>query len=411
MSSSSRHIEARITGLVDGLGRSTNISRENTRTPQASSSNTIGSLLEKKSNVPGFNAMRFFAASAVLLSHSFGAAENRQSEEPLRYLTSKLELGTLAVCIFFFISGFVITQSCLKSRTSGSYLLKRAARIMPGLILVTLFCALCIGPLMTSYSLSEYFRDPKFYKFYLNCLFVLTGELPGVFEHNPSGNHINVSLWSLRHEVLCYIIIFLVVLTNRFSRVLVTGLTLGLVILAYPACASFVAERLQNVRSAMSLKLDIPYLFSQGIFVIPFFFVGSFFYYVRDRIAVNLAGFVVSLIAILVIILYGEIFPLFPFALGYAVIYLAFRNTLISELFKENDYSYGIYIFAFPMQQTLVALFPVNMTWWQNALLAYPPVLFLAVLSWHLVERPSLRCARALDKKVVQPSKCTSACA
>lgn len=78
---------------------------------------------------------------------------------------------------------------------------------------------------------------------------------------------------------------------------------------------------------------------------------------------------------------------------------MASRNTLISELFKENDYSYGIYIFAFPMQQTLVALFLVNMTWWQNALLAYPLVLFLAVLSWHFGRASEFMVCGALDKK------------
>ena len=368
--------------------------------PQA---DTIGRLLEKhRGNVPGFNAMRFFAASAVLLSHSFGAAENRQSEEPLRYLTSKLELGSLAVFIFFLISGFVITQSCLKSKSSRSYLLRRAARIMPGLILVTLFCAFFIGPLVTSLSLAQYFRDPKFYNFFQNFAFVLRGELPGAFEHNPSGDHVNVSLWTLRYEVLCYVVILLViVLAKRFSFALVAGLAAGLVILGYPAYTAFATEQLEHLRSTISLKLDIPYIFSQGMSVIPFFFVGSLFYSARDRIPMTFGGFVASVVAMFAIIRYGQIFPLFPFALGYAITYLAFCNNPVFDRFKENDYSYGIYIFAFPIQQTIVTFFPTGMTWWANTMLAYPIVLGLAALSWHFVERPSLRYARDLDKKMV----------
>jgi peptidoglycan/LPS O-acetylase OafA/YrhL len=369
-------------------------------TPEA---NTIGSLLEKhRGNVPGFNAVRFFAASAVLLSHSFGAAENREFEEPLRYLTSKLNLGNLAVFIFFLLSGFVITQSCLKSKSSGFYLLKRAARIMPGLILVTVFCALFIGPLVTSFSLAQYFRDPKFYKFFLNCLFVFRGELPGAFEHNPSGDYVNISLWTLRYEALCYVVILLViVLTKRFSSLLVAGLAAGLVILAYPTYSAFVTEELQHLRSTISLKLDIPYIFSQGMSVIPFFFVGSLFYYGRDRIPISFASFVASVATMVAIILYGEIFPLFPFALGYAIIYLAFCNNPVFDRFKKSDYSYGIYIFAFPIQQTVVTFFSTGMTWWANVLLAYPIVLCLAALSWHFVERPSLHYARGLEKRMV----------
>jgi peptidoglycan/LPS O-acetylase OafA/YrhL len=81
---------------------------------------------------------------------------------------------------------------------------------------------------------------------------------------------------------------------------------------------------------------------------------------------------------------------------------MAFSNNRFFKLFSTNDYSYGIYIFAFPIQQTIVTLFHGEMTWWQNALSAYPIVLCVAALSWHFVERPSLRYGRNLDKKVIQ---------
>jgi len=355
--------------------------------------NSIGNLLEKhRGDVPGFSAMRFVAASLVVLSHSFGVAENREYDEPLRYLTSKLNLGNLAVFTFFLISGFVITQSCLKSKTSGSYLLKRAARLLPGLILVTLFCAFLIGPMVTSFSLARYFHDQKFYEFFLNCLFMLRSELPGVFEHNPSGDHVNVALWTLRHEVFCYVTILLViVLMGRFSKFFVAALAAGLVILAIPTCVAFATDEMRHLGSALSVKVDIGYIFAQGMTVIPFFFVGSLLYYFRDYIPVSFAGFVISVIAMVAIIRYTNIFPLLPFALGYATIYLGFSSNSVFEYFRANDYSYGIYIFAFPIQQTLVTFFPTGMTWWANVLLAYPVVLCLAALSWHFIERPSLR--------------------
>lgn len=364
---------------------------------------TIGDMLaERQGQVPGFNAMRFVAASAVLVSHSFGAAENRQSQEPLRQLTSVLELGTLSVFIFFFISGFVITQSCTRSASSRSYLLKRIARIMPGLILVTLVCALLLGPAMTSYSLTEYFTDQKFYQFYLNCSFILKGQLPGVFENNPSGDHVNVSLWTLRHEVFCYILILLVVATGRLSWLLVSVLALALPLVAYPPIVAAVARYLEHVRSAMSLSVNIPYLFRESMHIIPFFFVGSLFFYIRDYIVMNRVCLVISLIVMFAVVLLGGIFPIFPFVLGYVILYAGFSDNRFFALFKRNDYSYGIYIFAFPVQQTLVALSPNGMTWWENTLLAYPIVLCLAALSWHFVERPSLQFAKSLDKKAVQ---------
>src|SRR5262249_14618491 len=79
------------------------------------------------------------------------------------------------------------------------------------------------------------------------------------------------------------------------------------------------------------------------------------------------------------------------FALGYATIYVGFCSNSVFERFRANDYSYGIYIFSFPIQQTMVTFFPTGMTWWANVLLAYPIVLCVAALSWHFIERPSLR--------------------
>jgi len=361
--------------------------------------NTIANLLaECRGHIPGFDAMRFLAASAVLLSHSFGAAENRQLSEPLRYLTSVLELGTLAVFIFFFVSGFVVTQSCATSTSVGSYLLKRTARIIPGLILVTSVCALLIGPAMTTLPLKQYFTDQGLYKFYLNCVFVLKGELPGVFQGNPSGDHVNVSLWTLRHEVLCYIIILFVVATGRVSFFFVSILAFGLAVVACTPAVAAVTQQLEHVASLIPLRVNITYLFNESIHVIPFFFVGALCYYARNRIVINAAGALVCLIVLVGLVYYGAIFPLFPFALGYVIMYIGFCDNRFFALFRKNDYSYGIYIFAFPIQQTLVALAPGGMTWWQNTLLAYPIVLCLAILSWHFVERPCLRVARNWDK-------------
>ncbi|SDG38292.1 Peptidoglycan/LPS O-acetylase OafA/YrhL, contains acyltransferase and SGNH-hydrolase domains [Bradyrhizobium sp. Rc2d] len=368
------------------------------------SGTTIGVLLDQwKGKVPGFNAMRFIAASAVLFSHSFGAGENRQHDEWIRQLTGKFELGTLGVYVFFFISGFVITQSCLRSN-ARSFLIKRIARIMPGLVLVTAFSALVLGPLLTTLPLRDYFHDPKFSKFFLNCLFVLTGELPGLFVGNPSGDWVNVSLWTLRFEVMCYLVVLVtILLLKKSSPLAIAVLALGLVALGYPTCMTAAIEPIAYLRSSLSIKIDITYLFVDGMSVVPFFFVGSLFYFARDRIQVNLLWFTGSIVAMIVIILYAQIYPLFPFALGYAILCLAFYDNAMYGKFSRNDYSYGIYVFAFPMQQTVVTFFPSGMTWWANALLAYPLTLGLAALSWHFVEHPCLRLGSRISGRLKVP--------
>jgi peptidoglycan/LPS O-acetylase OafA/YrhL len=353
---------------------------------------TIDDLLAKHNGrVPCFNAMRFLAASAVLAAHSFAAAENRASSivDPL---------GTLGLFVFFLISGFLIAQSCTKS-TPGPYLIKRAARIMPGLILVTLFCALLLGPLLTSNPLRDYFTNPVFFKFFLNILFVPNGELPGVFQHNLSGDQINISLWTLRYEVLCYVTILAVTATENFSKYLIGVLAVGLSIVAYPTFADLGTKCLADAEQL--LGLNMAYLFKEGISLVSCFFVGALYYFLRAYIVVNAAGLFLS-VAIMAIIISLELtFPLFPFTLGYTVIYLGLLDDKFFKLCRNNDYSYGMYIFAFPVQQTLVALALGGMTWWMNLSLAFPIVLALAALSWHLVERPSIRFARSLDAGLV----------
>jgi peptidoglycan/LPS O-acetylase OafA/YrhL len=355
---------------------------------------TIGDLLARyKGHVPCFNAMRFVAASAVLVAHSIVVTEGGQVAGPLKYLDY---LGMLGLFIFFFISGFVISQSCIRS-TPVSYLIRRAARIMPGLILVTLFCAFLLGPVMTSYSLSDYFANSTFFRFFLNIIFILEGSLPGVFQHNPGGDHVNISLWTLRHEILCYAVILAVIAIGRFSTQLVAVLAVGLSILAYPACTQFAAEYLQHARSI--LGVDIAYLFSEGVGIVSCFFAGSLYYFLRARIVINVTGLIISSVIMAITIPYGLAFPLFPFTLGYAVIYLGLLDGRFCRLFENNDYSYGMYIFAFPVQQSLAALSRNGMTWWMNMSLAYPIVLGLAALSWHLIERPSMRYARRLGER------------
>jgi peptidoglycan/LPS O-acetylase OafA/YrhL len=361
---------------------------------------TIADLLATyKGQVPCFNAMRFLAASAVLVAHSIEVAKDRQVDEPLKYLS---HLAVLGVFVFFFISGFVITQSCTRS-SLGSYLMRRAARIMPALILVTLFCALLLGPLMTSYSLGDYFTNSKFFRFFLNILFILRGQLPGVFENNAGGDHVNISLWTLRYEVLCYLLIPAVVALGKFSAQLVAILAIGLSILAYPGCANLVAEYLGHARPIV--RVDTAYMLREGIGIVSCFFAGSLYYFLRARIVINFAGLIVSSVIMATTIPYGLTFPLFPFTLGYAVIYLGFLDGRFCRPFKTNDYSYGMYIFAFPVQQTIAALSRNGMSWWMNISLAFPIVLGLAVLSWHLIERPSMQYARRLiDRWHAQPS-------
>jgi peptidoglycan/LPS O-acetylase OafA/YrhL len=74
----------------------------------------------------------------------------------------------------------------------------------------------------------------------------------------------------------------------------------------------------------------------------------------------------------------------------YLVMYLAYStHTLVRLPRRFGDYSYGTYIYAFPVQQTIsLVLYPIG--GWLMFLVATPITLALAIPSWHFVERPAL---------------------
>jgi peptidoglycan/LPS O-acetylase OafA/YrhL len=79
----------------------------------------------------------------------------------------------------------------------------------------------------------------------------------------------------------------------------------------------------------------------------------------------------------------------------YIVLTVAYRTAGMFHLPRWwGDYSYGIYVYAFPVQQTLIALLAPMSSWLLFAL-ATPLTTALAVASWHAVEKPALRLKRA----------------
>lgn len=78
---------------------------------------------------------------------------------------------------------------------------------------------------------------------------------------------------------------------------------------------------------------------------------------------------------------------LFPFALAYAVIYLSFVPIGILKKYNHvGDYSYGLYLYAFPVQQLLVWAMP-KISILQMVVYSFFCTMLFAVLSWHFIEK------------------------
>ena len=332
------------------------------------------------------NLIRMIAATAVLVSHSYPISLGHAATEPLQ---DKLgtSLGHVAVLIFFAISGFLIAKSYDTRGDWRTFLLARAARLFPALAFVLLLTVLVGGAFLTVSSADEYWVGAGSYLLRNLSLAKLQYELPGVFLGNPYGQAINGSLWTLFYEVLCYLAVLIVglagLLSNRFA-----ARALALANLVFLAVIQFV-EIHDRIEALTTLAAP--------------FSIGAAIYVWRDKVAFS--GYIAALLWVPALALANSnFFPVvFSAALSYNALYLGFAP--FKKLLWYNrlgDFSYGTYVFAFPIQQ-LVASWGISSPH-TNIVLALPIVLVMAALSWHFVEAPSLNFYRRLAKRGVVSS-------
>lgn len=344
---------------------------------------TLGqSLSSTNARDNAFDSIRLFAASAVIISHSFALTRGADLTEPLFRLTQgQATIGLSAVGIFFVVSGVLISMSFDRSKTAARFALNRALRLFPGLWVCILLTVFVLGPMLTVLSLTDYLTSEQTWRFLAALAFwPFSSGMGGMFPDNPYPHAVNGSLWTLKYEVACYIGGALLLLTGRWRR--------ALVLLAWGV--SMIATILLRDPHQHSGLL---YHVAQLLWLFRFYGAGMLCYLYRDRISLNTGyGWLAALGVVLAIAT-----PLFTEALAlggaYAVLVLAFHAPRwFKRLTRKGDMSYGVYIYAFPVQQALVP-FSLSLSWpaLANMALAFPITLGLAWLSWLYVEAPALR--------------------
>lgn len=339
---------------------------------------------EGRSN--NFDFMRFVAAALVIVAHAFPLSYGDGSREALFRLSGgQTDFGSLAVAVFFVISGFLITRSYDRNPNPLLFATNRSLRIFPGLLLAVLFCAFVLGPLVTELSFADYFGQRGTYSYLQNVsLRYSQHELPGVFAANPYAPTVNGSLWTLWYEFLCYgVVLLLGVLRLLRWQVLAAGLAFSLLVVNgwLPVSSSPVLELLR-----LRLNAYEPYFR-----FFAFFAGGGLVYLMRGRVRLVPWLALSALTTLVAALVFGLFNTAFALAGSYLVVYLAFWRRSFGERFaRHGDWSYGVYVYAFPVQQTVTELLLPNPDWLLNVLFTYPVVLLLAAASWHGVEKPAL---------------------
>ena len=345
---------------------------------------TIGQRSRGRDN--NFNLVRLCASGLVLLSHSWPLTGT--PNEPLEGFAG-FSFGHLGVDIFFVVSGFLVTGSLLARGSLAAFLRARSLRIFPALGVNAFGTAFGLGPLVTQLPLGAYLASAGTWAYALlnttTWPWGVVWMLPGVFLKNPVGPAVNGALWSLPWELTMYFLLAVlgalalgrrVWLGTRGVRVAVIGLA-ALVTLGFGL----------NEGADWSEAFAVV----QGLRLTSLFFTGATLYLLRDRIPLSGAWFAVALAALIAAMRWqGYALLAYPALLTYVVVWLALAPGGVIRLYNRlGDYSYGFYLWQFPLQQWIVMTHH-GITQRELALASLPAALALAVASWHLVERPAL---------------------
>lgn len=351
---------------------------------QISKSMTLSQAYNPKYN--SFDFIRFFCALLLLFSHSFTLGGFGVE---LLFGNPQETYGGFAVAVFFVIGGFLITQSVMRSRSIVSFLWNRFLRIFPGFWVCLLVNAFIFTPLICiieNKNMDEYVRIifPASIE-YIKANFL--GEMKqygiaDILKGNPFPGALNGSLWILIYELKFYIFAGIMATLAIFKKY---KFIIPILFLLF--WLSSIADRLQPGYSAMIFPyfkdIWIPRLF-------VYFTIGSSFYLYAERIDFDYRLFLIALV-ILVFSIKDGFYPLAaPICITYVVLYLACKLPF-QEFGRYGDFSYGLFLYGFQIQQILAALGANQLGFLTYVFMSISITLPIAVLSYYLVEKPCLK--------------------
>ncbi|MGQ0600037.1 acyltransferase family protein [Aquabacterium sp.] len=327
----------------------------------------------------GFDYMRLILALTVIVFHSVVTSYGEAYQAT--FITTPFgRLFTVVLPMFFSLSGFLVAGSLERAKGLTTFLGLRAFRIFPALIVDTFFCALIVGALLTTLPLREYVQHPEFLSYLGNALGLIHFHLPGVFQSNPT-DMVNGQLWTVPLELECYIVIAGLALFGTHLR---PRLFAALIVVF-----SLVLEARVLAGSAAPWT---------GRTLLLCFLAGITLYLNRSSIPWSRALFGLCAAFTVASLFDPRLAYLSPFPAAYATAYLGLANPPKIGLLQKGDYSYGLFLYGFPIQQVLVHVLPMAQHWAINILLAIPLTFIFAALSWHLIESPILARKTILKK-------------
>ena len=328
-----------------------------------------------------FDSLRLLGSVMVMVGHAYiitGAVAPNIGTIPLH---------SFGVCIFFAISGFLISQSWMSDSDWRRYIIRRLLRIVPALVVVTAVTALLIGAFATTEPLTQYYRHGWTWRYIVsNSALITVWGLPGVFDNLPIHGQANGSLWTLPIEFSLYLITPMLALIGRQHRILGP---------AFVVMLAFIVLELHRKVPGLSTLNVLGVDVGKGFALVPYFWIGAAARFLdlsawSSRTQQMIAALSLGLTSIWALSASPSVLPLGMIAITMLVLTVGLQDWLFSEtLTRIGDLSYGTYLWAFPLQQFLFHKFGGGPA--LNVAITAPLVIGIAYCSWHVIERQALR--------------------
>lgn len=338
-----------------------------------------------------YNLLRLTAALTIAFYHCyFMVMGDKFTEEQYSalYATSQIVLN-----FFFIASGFLIAQSFVRKKDLVTYVTARFLRLVPGLFVLSFLVCFVMGPLVTKVSLTDYFLSFDVLAYVpLTTAMDPDRVLPGVFVNNPNANELVTAIWTLRYEVICYIALAVLGLIGSLGQKRNFAVIFAAIILGYAAISYLTSLRdMAGINHMLHFGLS--------------FIVGTAFFVFREHIPLHWSiGCVLILLSVMLhqFVSWNVSEPLMILASAYTVFWLAYIPAgRIRSYNNLGDYSYGVYIYHYPVEQILVQYLE-GFTPLSLYIFALPIIFICACLSWVFIEKPSIKSLNSIASWIKQ---------
>lgn len=325
-----------------------------------------------------FRLLRLLAALVVATTHCLWVVYglNPPDTPTINFLIQASHCG---ICIFFGMSGYLITASLMSRPNLYQFAVSRMLRLCPLIFVVSVVMAFVVGPVVSELSFADYYSDLRLWAYVpISTLAYPDMTLPGVFVNAPAESEVNVSLWTLRYEMIAYVVM---AIASAVGLLVSRNLWLyALIALASYGVITYVTD----------LRAEVAFI-NHGLRFGLAFLIGVLLYRYRALVPLTLTG--AALLIGLAWLSNDSIFmePVRLVALVYGAVWFGVVPFGKVRLFNRlGDYSYGIFVFHWPIAQVVLHYNP-TMTYAELLVNVIPMALALAVVSWHGLESPLLR--------------------